>query len=145
MNRYSQPITYKSNLVGEHVNLLKIRDDFSDFLRKDRRNGMYDSEMKNYYQYHMKMNQLQSLDNKFKLNERMFENQGLKHSKVIEVEPNERQKYDVESIKIHVYRDDSNNQKVMGGVSDSLSVSLGYLPSDNELTVTEVKFKPYIR
>ena len=147
-SRYTDTITMNNQTMGSHMNLHKIRSDFSELLLDERRNGNYNSDRINHYQYHLGVNQLQCLDDGFKDQVENFKRQGLKLHKVKDIDVDEilgeYDRYNVEYIKLLIYRDD-NNQKVVGGIRDGLSVSLGYLPSDYELTMTEVKFKPYIR
>jgi len=143
-NIYFTPINIGKQRMGGMMNLHKIRTDFSRFLYQDRKNGRYDSERMNHYQYHLETNGLQGMDEGFQLQVQVFEQQGLKLYKTIDVELSESERQNVESIKLLVYRDKKQSSKV-GGMLDGLSCSLGYFPSDNELTMTEVKYKPYIK
>lgn len=144
-NRYSNPISFGNTLEGEHIKLRKIRTDFSQILRDERKLELYNSEGINHYQYHMLMKEIQSLDSGYNHQLRTFEQQGLKLHKVVDVKLNESDKYNVEYVKLLVFRNDDHNNSRVGGIHDGLSVSLGYLPSDNELTITEVKFRKYIK
>lgn len=143
-NIYFTPTYIGKQQMGGIVNLHKIRTDFSRFLRDDRKNGRYNSERINHYQYHMGTNRLQGIDDLFQFQVEVFEQQGLKLDKTIDIILDENYRLNVESMKLLVYIDSNESSKV-GGMLDGLSCSLGYFPSDNELTMTEVKFKPYMK
>ena len=63
-SRYTNTITFNNQPMGSHMNLHKIRSDFSKFLLSERREGNYNSDRINHYQYHMGTNELQAIDDR---------------------------------------------------------------------------------
>jgi hypothetical protein len=122
------------------INLKEVRDFFSYFLKNDWENKMYNSKYINYYQFFIKRGEIQCLDEGFKNQIKLFEKEGLKLYKTLEIKLEDEKKKLVEYIKLHIYRSNNHN-KFYGGIRDGLACSLGYFPSDNEITITEVKFK----
>jgi hypothetical protein len=121
------------------INLRNLENEFYRFLRSDYRSSMFDKDGYNRYQYHIGVGQLQSMDDIFIQTERKYSSLGVDLSDVIDVEVHPSVEEIVDHIKIRVYRD--KDEITIGGIQDLLSVSLGYLPADCEITLVEVKFK----
>ena len=141
MNNISPPLYngIQPNLAC--INLEQVRNFFSYFLKSDLENKIYNSQYVNYYQFFIQGGEIQCLDGDFKDQVKIFEKEGLKLHETLDIKLDDEKKKLVEYIKLHIYRSNNHN-KSHGGIRDGLAYSLGYFPSDNELTITEVKFKP---